>query len=56
MRYVDDTWVTIITQEVEAFSEHIKSVDYKNKFTRDDPKEKAFLDCSAAGGAQELQQ
>ncbi|XP_041430610.1 LOW QUALITY PROTEIN: uncharacterized protein LOC121397622 [Xenopus laevis] len=46
-RYVDDTWVTIRSNEVAAFTEHINSVDNNIKFTREDVHENklAFLDC-----------
>ncbi|KAM7378702.1 hypothetical protein PAMP_004307 [Pampus punctatissimus] len=46
-RYVDDTWVKIKTQEVQAFTEHINSVDRNIKFTREDVKDNSlpFLDC-----------
>ncbi len=46
-RYVDDTWVKIKTQEVQAFTEHINSVDKNIKFTREDVEDNGlpFLDC-----------
>lgn len=34
-RYADDTQVKIKTQEVQAFAEHINSVDINTKFTRE---------------------
>ena len=37
--YVDDTWVKIKTEEVEAFMEHINLVDRNIKFTREDAKD-----------------
>lgn len=47
-RYVDNTWVKIKSQEIEAFTEHINSVDKKIKFTREDTKENKlpFLHCA----------
>lgn len=33
-RYVDNTWVKIKTQEVEAFTDHTNSVDSNIKFTK----------------------
>lgn len=47
LRYVNDTWVKIKTQEVRAFTEHINSVDINMKFTREDVKDShlPFLDC-----------
>ncbi|XP_070835613.1 uncharacterized protein [Chaetodon trifascialis] len=46
-RYVDATWVKIQSQEVQAFTEHINSVDKNIKFTREDVKDMSlpFLDC-----------
>ncbi|XP_040922260.1 uncharacterized protein LOC121200823, partial [Toxotes jaculatrix] len=46
-RYVDDTWVKIKTQDLQAFTEHINSVDKNIKFTREDVKDNhlPFLDC-----------
>ncbi|XP_060756573.1 uncharacterized protein LOC132867607, partial [Neoarius graeffei] len=46
-RYVDDTWVKIKIQEVEAFSKHINAVDSNINFTREDVSGNnlAFLDC-----------
>ncbi|XP_049914604.1 uncharacterized protein LOC126398968 [Epinephelus moara] len=46
-RYVDDTWVKIKTQEMQAFTQHIDSVDRNIKFTREDVKDNGlpFLDC-----------
>ena len=45
--YEDDTWVTIKTQEVEAFTEHLSSVDSNIKFKTEDMKENTLplLDC-----------
>jgi len=45
---VDDTWVKLQTQEVEAFTEHISLMDSNIKFTREDVKEHklSFLDCA----------
>ena len=37
--FVDDTWVKIKTQDVDAFKEHLNSVDRSIKFTREDMKE-----------------
>ncbi|TWW61021.1 hypothetical protein D4764_05G0011110 [Takifugu flavidus] len=47
-RYVDDTWVKIQTQELEAFSDHLNKTDEHVKFTREDVKGNslAFLDCA----------
>ena len=47
-RYVNDTWVKIQTHEVEAFTNHINTVDRNIKFTREDVKDNvlAFLDCA----------
>ena len=42
-RYLDETWVKIKTQEVEAFTEHLISVDSNIKFTREDMKENRLL-------------
>lgn len=36
LRYVDDTWVKIKTQEVEGFTENINAVDSNIKFTQED--------------------
>ncbi|XP_060756880.1 uncharacterized protein LOC132867932 [Neoarius graeffei] len=46
-RYVDDTWVKIKIQEVEAFSKHINAVDSNINFTREEVSGNnlAFLDC-----------
>ncbi|XP_038148866.1 uncharacterized protein LOC119788543, partial [Cyprinodon tularosa] len=46
-RYVDDTFVKIQLEEVEAFTKHINSVDRNIKFTREDAKDNKlpFLDC-----------
>ena len=38
-KYGNDTWVNIKTQKVEAFTEHINSVDSNIKFTREDAKD-----------------
>lgn len=35
-RYVDDTWVKIQAHEVEAFADHINTVDSNIKFTPED--------------------
>ena len=43
---MDDTWVTIKTQEEEAFSEHINSLENMIKFTRKD----AMLGLSCVAG------
>ncbi|TWW81402.1 hypothetical protein D4764_01G0012170 [Takifugu flavidus] len=47
-RYVDDTWVKIQTQELEAFSDHLNKTDEHVKFTQEDVKGNslAFLDCA----------
>lgn len=44
---MDNKWVKIKTQEVEAFAEHINSVDRNIRFTREDVKDNQlpFLDC-----------
>ncbi|XP_044151431.1 uncharacterized protein LOC122939429 [Bufo gargarizans] len=46
-RYVDDTWVKIHKQELQAFTDHINSVDHNINFTREDMQNNklAFLDC-----------
>ncbi|XP_023255234.1 uncharacterized protein LOC111649770 [Seriola lalandi dorsalis] len=46
-RYVDDTWVKIKTQDPQAFTQHINSVDKNINFTREDVKDNhlPFLDC-----------
>ncbi|KAK7925859.1 hypothetical protein WMY93_008169 [Mugilogobius chulae] len=51
-RYVDDTFVKIKKQDLEAFTSHINAVDSNIKFTREDSKDNqlAFLDCSAIIG------
>ncbi len=51
-RYVDNTWVKIKTQEVQAFTEHINSVDKNIKFTREDVRDShlPFLDCKVHTG------
>uniref|UniRef100_UPI0009B3C823 LOW QUALITY PROTEIN: uncharacterized protein LOC109967683 n=1 Tax=Monopterus albus TaxID=43700 RepID=UPI0009B3C823 len=57
-RYVDDAWVKIRTQEVEAFTKHINLVDNNIKFTREDARDDclAFLDCAVhLGGERSLQ-
>jgi len=45
---LDDTWVKIKTQEEEAFTEHINSVDSNIKFTYEEAKyhKLPFLDCA----------
>ena len=47
-RYMDDTWVKIKIQEVQAFRDHINTVDLNIEFTREDTRDNrlAFLDCS----------
>ena len=40
---MDDTWLQPKPLEIEAFSEHIKSVDNNIKFTREDTKENWLL-------------
>ena len=47
-RYVDDTWVKIRIRKLEAFTEHIYSVDNNIKFTGGDVKGDClpFLDCA----------
>ena len=48
LRYVDDTWVTIRTGEVEAFTGHIHAVDNNIKFSREDVRGDSLpiLDCA----------
>eukprot|EP00066_Takifugu_rubripes_P012215 XP_011601481.1 PREDICTED: uncharacterized protein K02A2.6-like [Takifugu rubripes] len=47
-RYVDDRWIKIRTVEVEAFIEHINTVDKNITFTREDVRGSSlsFLDCA----------
>jgi len=47
-RYVDNTWVKIKTQEVEAFIVHINLVKINIKFMKEDAKDHKLLllDCS----------
>ena len=49
---MDDTWVKIKSQELEAFTQHINSVDSNIHFTREDVKDNRlpFLDCAVAVG------
>ena len=45
---MDATWVKTRAQEVEAFTEHLKSVDSNIKLRKEDVKENKllFLDCA----------
>lgn len=49
-RYVDGTWVRIRAEEVQAFTEHINSMDRNIKLTPEDVKKKKtawlLLDCA----------
>ena len=38
IRYVDNTWVKIKIQEIQAFTDHINAVDPTIKFTKEDTK------------------
>ena len=50
---MDDTWVNIKIQEVQAFTDHINAVDTNIKFTREDTKDNklTFLDCAVIIGS-----
>ena len=50
LRYVDDTWVKIKTQESEPFTRHINMVDKNIKFTREDRRDNSlpFLYCAVS--------